>query len=241
MKIAMLLLACLSLANDARAQQPIVFSTESYPPFSYQEPGGNYRGAGIDQIELIMSDIGTPFTLEILPWARAIALAETQSMHCVFAAARTPEREPRFKWVVPLFIDRNVLVRHAGSGVAATTIDEARRYTVGTHRADYTESILTNAGFAKIELSADIDTTLRKLLQDRIDLMPMSEGVYEKLRAQGIPIEKVMLLSEQNLGIACNRDVPDDLIARMQANLDRLIKDGVQNAILQRYGINLPQ
>jgi len=72
-------------------------------------------------------------------------------------------------------------------------------------------------------------------------MMPMSEGVYQKLKADGTPIEKVVLFSEQHLGIACNLDVPDELIARMQAGLDRLIKDGVQNAILNRYGINEAQ
>jgi polar amino acid transport system substrate-binding protein len=241
MKIALLLLATLGLAPRAFAEEPIVFTTESYPPFSYQEPGGNYRGVGIDQVDIVMKETGTPYTLEIMPWARAITLAETQSRHCVFAAARTAERENRFKWVVPLFIDRSILVRHAGAPITASTMDEAKRFTVGTHREDYTEGLLRSLGFPKIDLSADVDTTLRKLLGDRIDMMPMSEGVYDKLKTDGTPIEKVMLFSEQHLGIACNRDVPDALIATMQAGLDRLIKDGVQSAILKRYGINEPQ
>ncbi len=238
MKIVLLLLATVSFASGAIAEDSIVFTTESYPPFSYQEPDGTYRGVGIDQVDIIMKEAGTPYTLEIMPWARAITLAETQSMHCVFAAARTPEREPRFKWVVPLFVDRNILVRHAGSNITASTMDEAKRFTVGTHREDYTEGLLRSFGFPKIDLSADVDITLRKLLSDRIEMMPMSEGVYDKLKAEGTPIEKVMLFSEQHLGIACNKDVPDALIARMQANLDQLIKDGVQSAILKRYGIN---
>jgi polar amino acid transport system substrate-binding protein len=241
MKTALLLLASFSFASGAAAQNPIVLMTESYPPFSYQEPGGKYRGAGIDQVEVIMREAQVPFTLEILPWARAIAMAETQAGHCVFAAARTAEREPRFKWVVPLFIDRSILVRHGGSKVSAATMDEARQYTVGTHRADYTEGLLKSFGFMKIDLSADIDTTLRKLLEGRIEMMPMSEGVYEKLRGTGTTIEKVIVFSEQPLGIACNRATPDALIATMQTNLDRLIKDGAQAAILNRYGINQPQ
>lgn len=241
MKTALLLLASFGFASGAAAQNPIVLMTESYPPFSYQEPGGKYRGAGIDQVEVIMREAQVPFTLEILPWARAIAMAETQAGHCVFAAARTAEREPRFKWVVPLFVDRNILVRHGGSKVSAATMEEAKQYTVGTHRADYTEGLLKSFGFPKIDLSSDIDTTLRKLLEDRIEMMPMSEGVYEKLRGTGTAIERVIVFSEQPLGIACNRTTSDELIATMQANLDRLIKDGAQTAILNRYGINQPQ
>jgi polar amino acid transport system substrate-binding protein len=241
MKAAILLLACLGFATAAASQQTLVFTTESYPPYSYREPGGNYRGVGIDQVEIIMQDLGVPHTMEIMPWARAIALTETSAMHCVFAAARTPEREAKFKWVVPLLVDRNILVRLSGSNVEASTLEEAKRYTIGTHREDYTEALLRNLGFPKTDISADVDTTLRKLLGGRIDMMPMSEGVYERLRADGTPIEKVILFSEQQLGIACHKDVPDDLIERMQANLDRLIKDGVQDAILQRYGLKRQQ
>ena len=241
MKTALLLLASFSFASGTAAQNPIVLMTESYPPFSYQEPGGKYRGAGIDQIEIIMQEAQVPYTLEILPWARAITMAETQASHCVFAAARTAEREAHFKWVVPLFIDRNILVRHGSSKVSAATMDEAKQYTVGTHRADYTEGLLRSFDFQKIDLSSDFDTTLRKLLDDRIEMMPMSEGAYEKLRSAGTAIEKVIVFSEQHLGIACNRATPDGLIAVMQANLDKLIKDGIQTAILNRYGINQPK
>lgn len=240
MKIAVLLLASLGFASAAYSAEPLVLTTESYPPFSYQESSGTYRGVGIDQVEIIMRDLGTRHTIEIMPWARAIALAETQNGHCVFAAARTAEREERFKWVVPLFVDRSLLVRHTGSTVNATSIEEAKRYTVGTYRADYTEGLLRRAGFPEIDLSADLDITLRKLLQDRIDLMPMSEGVYQKLKAEGTAIEKIMVFAEQQLGIACNRQVPDDLIGKMQTALDTLIKDGVQGTILKRYGISVP-
>lgn len=241
MKIAVLLLASVGITPIAHAAEPLVLTTESYPPFSYQDSSGAYRGVGIDQVEIIMRDLGIPRTIEIMPWARAIALAETQEGHCVFAAARTAEREARFKWVVPLFVDRSLLVRHTGSTVKAATIEEAKQYMVGTYRADYTEGLLRSAGFPKIDLSADLDITLRKLLRDRIDLMPISEGVYQKLKAEGTAIEKVMVFAEQQLGIACNRQVPDALIGKMQTALDTLIKDGVQSTILKRYGINVPQ
>jgi polar amino acid transport system substrate-binding protein len=241
MKWTILLLASLGTASCALAQQSIAFTTESYPPFSYRDPDGSYHGVGIDQITILMRDAGLTFTVEMMPWARAIALAETQSSHCVFAAARTPEREAHFKWVVPLLVDRNILVKHAGSAVNPATMEDARQFTIGTHRQDYTEGLLRSLGFAKIDLSAEIDGTLRKLLSDRIDMMPMSEGSYEKLKAEGTPIEKVMVFSEQQLGIACNRDVADTAIAGMQAGLDKLIRDGTQKAILMRYGISTPQ
>lgn len=230
-----------ALASSAFAQQSVAFTTESYPPFSYREPGGTYRGVGVDQIAIIMNEAGLPYTIEMMPWARALTLAQTRPRHCVFAAARTPEREPQFKWVAPLLLDVNILVRHAAYAVHATTLDEAKQFTIGTHREDYTESLLKSLGFPTIDLSADVDATLRKLLSNRIDMMPMSEGVYLKLKAEGVAIERVMTFSEQQLGIACNKDITDAEIDKMQARLDVLIKDGGQKAILKSYGIHTPQ
>jgi polar amino acid transport system substrate-binding protein len=233
-----LLFAGLVVAGCAQAQQSITFTTESYPPFTYQNADGSYSGIAIEQIALIMRDIGHGYSIEIMPWARAIALAEAQAWHCAFAAARTPERERQFQWVVPLFVDRSILVRHAATPVQVKTLDEAKQFTVGTHRGDYTEQLLKRLGFGAIDLSADVDTTLRKLLGDRVDLMPMSEAVYNKLKADGTPIEKVIVLAEQQLGIACNLAMPDDVIERLRRNLRTMIDDGTQAAIERRYGIN---
>ncbi len=236
-----LLLANFCLTSVAVAQQPILFATESYSVLSYQKRDGSYAGAGPDQARMIMENVQGPFSIEIMPWARAMALAETQPMSCVFAAARTPEREHRFKWVAPLYTDHDVLVRHAGAAVYPQSLQEARLHTVGTHREDYTEALLKEAGFMRIDLSADFDTTLRKLLSDRIELMPMSQNVYRMLKDAGTPLEEVMVFSEQHLGIACNQDMPDTVIDRMQASLDRLIAEGVQARILQHYGVSTPQ
>jgi polar amino acid transport system substrate-binding protein len=227
----------LTLTSPASAQHALNMTTESYPPLTYRDKDGIYRGAGVEQVEAIMRNAGIPFTMEIMPWARAIALAETQPMHCVFSTARTAEREPKFKWISPINVSRNFLVRNAQSSVRATTMEEAKRYAIGTHRADYTESILRERGFPTIDLSADFEFTLNKLLELRIDMMPMSESAFEKLRAEGKPIEKVILFAEQPLGIACNKNVPDQTIERMQDALDALILNKQQDEILLRYGM----
>jgi polar amino acid transport system substrate-binding protein len=237
MKRALLLIGALGWAGPLAAQHAVTLTTESYPPFTYRSTDGSYRGAATEQVEMVMREAGIPFTIEIMPWARAITLAETQPMHCTFSAARTAEREPRFKWVTPLNTDRNFLVRHSDSQIRLDTLEEAKAYTIGTHRADYTESLLRERGFQAIDLSADFDVTLRKLLERRIHLMPMSESVFLKLKSENVAIERVLLFSEQQLGLACNLRTPDDMIRRMQDRLDRLIRDGRQDAILKRYGV----
>jgi polar amino acid transport system substrate-binding protein len=74
-------------------------------------------------------------------------------------------------------------------------------------------------------------------LSGRIDLMPTSVKTYEKMRLDGVPVEKAMMLAGQVYGVACNNDTPADLIQRMQAELDKLILSGEQDRIFAAYGL----
>ncbi|KAA3513333.1 substrate-binding periplasmic protein [Agrobacterium rosae] len=213
----------------------LFISTEEYPPYNFRDTDGQPSGVYMDQLKIIFQRTDIDYEATILPWARALALAETKPMHCVVAAARTPGRENQFKWVSPIHTDRNVLVARSGTHMDIKTLDDAKAYTIGTQRTDYTEAILRSLGFPRIDLSADFDKTLSKLTAGRIDLMPMSESAL-KTMPPGNFVE-VVTLSHQILGMACNRSVPNALISKMQHALDDLIADGSQRRIYEKYGL----
>jgi polar amino acid transport system substrate-binding protein len=215
----------------------LTFSTEDYPPYSFTDANGNARGVYMEQLEIMMEKEKLDYKVTVMPWARALALAETQSMHCVFATARTAEREHKFKWVVPLHTDRNVLIALKAKKIRIGKITDSFGYTIGTQRNDYTETVLRQIGFPNIELSADFNLTLNKLFAGRIDMMPMSESTFIKIAKGTTNFEKVFTLSDQILGVACNKSVPDSIIARMQKRLDDLITDGTQRKIFEKYGL----
>lgn len=231
------------LAASSLRAEPITFTTESYPPYSFLTSKGKPAGVGVDLINAIMQISGskTDYRIEVMPWARALALAETAKDHCVFAAARTKERETHFQWVTPFFSDINLLVALKSSPVDARTIEQARNYTVSTQRDDYTQVLLKDNGFQKIDVSPNFEVSLAKLMAGRIDLIPMSEAVYNKLIKDGAQLRRLMTFSEQKLGIACNNHVAPELIARMQAALDTLRASGEQDRILLNYGLRPPR
>jgi polar amino acid transport system substrate-binding protein len=219
------------------AAHTLTLTTESYPPYSFRDKDGKLSGSGTEQIEIIAAKAGVDYKILLMPWARAIALAETQPWHCAFATARTAEREARFKWVEPLLIDRNILIAKKEKAIKVANLDEAKAYSVGTQREDYTETLLRKLGFPRIDISANITITLNKLINGRIDMMPMSESSFHDLRDNNAQFEAVTLLSEQRLGLACNKSVPDEVISALQAQLDILIANGEQNRIYQKYGL----
>ncbi len=235
----LLLLALLSLPLTGPAHAATVkFMTEEYPPFSYHE-GDALKGASVEQVELLMQKAGIDMHIELMPWTRAYAAAQATPMACLFTTAHSPERDKLFKWVEPLLVDDNILVATASSGISEGDLEDTRRYVVGTHRGDYTEKLLKEKGFPRVDVASDFPATLRKLLNGRIDLMPISEIYFEKLKVDQ-PLVRVATLSSQSLGIACEKSFPEDLRARMQQALDALIADGTQRAIFAKYGLHSP-
>jgi len=232
-----LLLFAFLMLPTAAAAQTVSFFTEEYAPFNYRD-GKVIKGATVEQVEKVMADIGVDYTLDLVPWARAYGMAQTTPMTCVFATAHNGLRDPLFKWIEPLLVDRNILIKAKNSKVTADDLEEAKKYLVGTWREDYTETTLKEKGFPKLDVASDFNATLRKLLGGRIDMMPISELYFNKLK-QEQPLEMVTVLSTQPMGIACQKDFPDELRRKMQVSLDKLITDGTQREIFRKYGLDL--
>lgn len=223
-------------SGAAGATGKISFTTESYPPFNFRD-GEEYKGSSVEQVKDIMQDIGLDYSMQMMPWARALSLATTQKDTCVFTTVHNKERDPKFKWVEPLSTSKTVLMRKAGTGVNPKTLEEAKLYVVGTQRNDYTQTILEDNGFPKIDIAADFDLTLKKLLGGRIDLVPLSYQYFSKLKRDGVKVEVALTLAEDIYSIACNPSVDDETIAQMQASLDRLIRSGEQKKIFEKYDL----
>lgn len=227
----------MTFASQSASAGSLRLVTETYQPLNYLE-NGKLKGVSMDQVRLIMKDADIPYSVELMPWARALALAEIEADFCVFTAVHDTDRERKFKWVEPLLKSRTVLIRKRDANVMPTTLEEAKAYTIGTQRGDFTHDFLKRNNFPKIDLATDLDLSLKKLMSGRIDLMPMSEKYYEKLKRDGASIESVMTLSESTYAIACNPSVSDSTIASMQQALNKLIADGTQRQIYDAYGID---
>ena len=226
----------LSCTAGAANAQVLTLLTEEYPPYNFTKDGV-ITGAAVEQAELIMKALGTPYALEILPWARALSLAESQPWTCVFTTGHDEERDKRFKWVEPLLVDRMVMLRKKSSGINPATIEEAKRFTIGTQRGDFSGTFLQKHAFPKIDLATDMETTVKKLLAGRIDLMMTSEKTFETMRDEGKALEPALLLEGKLYGFACNRSLPDSVVGGMQTQLEKLIADGTQERIFAKYGI----
>jgi polar amino acid transport system substrate-binding protein len=241
MKTTLLVLMTILLAAAcarAGAQTPPVLylTTETSAPYSMRD-GERIVGIATDTVRAIMARAGIAYTLDLLPWKRAYTAALERPDACVFSTTRTPEREARFKWVGPIGEAEWVLMARADRRFTLRTLDDARGYRIGTYNGDVRNDYLRERGF-DVDPAQDDLANPRKLLMNRIDLWAASlqrgSLSLERLGYAG-KVVPVLTFNRIRVYLACNRAVPDALVARMGGALASMERDGSRRAIMHKY------
>ena len=233
-----LALAWADTRGPARAAPPpqLFLTTEQSAPYSMRQ-GDRVIGIGTDIVREIMKRTGTTYTVDLLPWKRAYTAALERKDACVFSTTRTPEREPLFKWVGPIGGADWVLMARTDRHLKLNTLDDAKRYRIGTYNGDARNDYLRTRGFQVDPAQNDLINP-RKLMLGRIDLWAASlrRGSVTLARlGYADQIESVFVFNRISVYLACNRNVPDDLVARMNGALAAMEHDGSARAITRGY------
>jgi polar amino acid transport system substrate-binding protein len=236
MMIAALLAGLCANAQSARAPARLYLATEASTPYGMRE-GERVTGIAVDEVREIMSRAGIDYTIDLLPWKRAYTAALQRPDGCVFSTTRTPERERLFKWVGPTGEAQWLLMGRADRKLRLRTLEDARGLRIGTYNGDARDQFLRARGFA-VDPAPDDLANPRKLLLDRIDLWAASRGrggrVLDENGWDG-RIVPVLVFKRIQVYIACNPQVPDALVARMNAALAAMKRDGAARRIERSY------
>lgn len=243
----LLLATSLLLAGAAHADEPsdaaMVLLTENFPPYNMAKNGKNF--ARDENIEGIAADIvretfkraGIAYNLTLrFPWERIYKLTLEKPGYGVFVMARLPEREALFKWVGPIGPDDWVLLAKADSRIELSSLEQARRYKIGAYKGDAIAQTLDRQGLKPLVVLRDQDNAQR-LMDGQIDLWATGDPAGRYLARQvGVTgLKTVLRFNSAQLYLALNKNVSDELVAKLQATLDQLRKDGVVDEIMARY------
>jgi polar amino acid transport system substrate-binding protein len=230
----MLALGC--TASQAQQAQRLYLTTEAAPPHSMME-GKRVVGIGADTVREIMGRARIEHTIELLPWKRAYTAALERSDTCVFSTTRTPERERLFQWIGPIGEADWVLMARADRKLHLDSLEDARRYRIGTYNGDARDQYLRARGFDVDPAPSDLINP-RKLMANRIDLWAASirRGSATLARmGYADKIVPVLVFNRIRVYLACNHGVSDALTARMNTALESMERDGTLQRILRRY------
>lgn len=236
--------ATLLLAGTVRAADTsLVLLTENFPPYNMAKNGKNFaqdeniHGIAVDIVREVFkrADISYSLTLRF-PWERIYKLALENPGYGVFVMARLPEREKLFKWVGPIGPDDWIMLAKADSKIALGSLEQVRQYKVGAYKGDAIAETLAKQGLNPIVVLRDQDNA-RKLVNGQIDLWATGDPAGRYLaRQEGVTdLKTVLRFNSAELYLALNKDVPDDVVARLQKALDELRKEGEVDAIMARY------
>jgi len=232
--LALLVNAPLLAAQLSAAR--LYIATEEAAPSSMLV-NGQVVGRNADKFSEVLRRSGIGYQLGILPWKRAYTLLQTRPDMCVFAMSRTPEREKLFKWVGPTDEAEWTFYGLADHTFRLASLEDARSLRIGTYNGDARDEFLRARGF-RVDPAQNDMTNAQKLMLKRIDIWPvaMRKGMPALTDpAWGGRIVPIYTFNRVGIYMACNRAVPDALIAQMNGNLDTMRHDGAIDKIDQTY------
>ncbi|MEW6706032.1 MAG: transporter substrate-binding domain-containing protein [Pseudomonadota bacterium] len=218
---------------------PLQVLTEEYPPLSFTRDG-KLHGLAAETVEEIQRRAGSSAPVQVLPWARAYQLAQSQPNVALFSTARTPEREKLFLWAGPLFVGKTSLYARRGSGLQYASLSEAAAVdAIIVPREDYKVQLLKAAGLNNLLLANNHEQMVRMLLTGRgtliaannLTLPALLEGVGAGLQ----DLELVHTFHRSEAYVAFSLGTPEATVRSWQAALDSMKRDGSFARIYARW------
>jgi polar amino acid transport system substrate-binding protein len=224
-----------SLVAGVAWSAPLIITTENSPPASMKTDEG-IIGRETDKVREIMARTGTDYKLDLLPWKRAYTMALSQPQTCVFSTSRTPERDRLFKWVGPTDEAEWVFLGRPDHEFPLKTLEDARKLRIGTYNGDARDEYLRSRGFKVDPVSNDM-VNPQKLLMNRIDLwaVGLRSGTQMTQYEWSDKVVPLLVFNRVKVYLACNPSVPDELIARLNAALDEMRRDGTMSRLERKY------
>lgn len=239
--IAMLLMLT---SLSVLALERLTYLTEEYPPYNYFE-NGELQGISIDLLLAASKSVGSPLEkdqIRLQPWPRGYRSIQADKDTVLFAMARTPQREDKFKWAGPIGDTRIVVIAKKSARVNITQGQDLAKYSIGVISNDVGHQLVLEAGAndKNIERITTAVSLAKMLDFGRIDLWAYEENVAMWTMAKvGIDkenFEVVYVLKNLSMYYAFNINTDDEYVNKLQSGLDT-IKQTNEDDISQYQGI----
>jgi polar amino acid transport system substrate-binding protein len=231
------LLVCLLFASFAHAELPpdykVVLLTENFPPFNMADSNKNFArdknisGLSVDIVREMFKRAEIDYTLTLrFPWDRIYNNTMNTANHGLFSTSLSDARKPLFKWVGPIAQYESVLVG-LDSSPPLKNLDEAKTYRIGAYQSAAVSQFIERLGFNPQNALRDQEN-IHKLQRGQIDYWATSDPVWrfyaKEQNATGL--RTVLSFHTSDLYLALNKDIPDEVVERLQTALDGMRGEG---------------
>ena len=225
LKVFILQMLLLFLISHPVYAEMVDVVTEEMPPFNYTKDGV-ITGFSTEIVKEVLKETGIRASFKSYPWKRAYQMALTNPSTIIYSIGRNPQRENKFKWVgVITPVNIYFYKLKSRTDISFRSLEEAKRFTIGVVREDYTTQFLISQKFTNLDTASSYVLNLRKLFEGRVALILVDEltisSLIRKEAAAGrkytlSQVEKVMFVKAISSGMymAFSKKTPDAVVER---------------------------
>ena len=225
------------------AVKDILWITEDYPPFHYQD-GNSKKGFAIEILNEIFRRSRVPFKSDeqiyVFPWARAVKEISNNTKAALLTMAYTPERHNLFALSESLFEEQIALISLEDNQLNFEHLHEIENHVIGVVRDDIGERLLKDMGPDELHLIHVLSSKelLQMLIKKRVDAIAYSVDIIryqlQQLFGTQHQLKIHITLAELPTSIAFNKQVAPGLLLAINDAIINLKQDGTIEHILSQ-------
>ncbi|BBO87425.1 substrate-binding periplasmic protein [Desulfosarcina ovata] len=231
-----------SIFSNLAAAHDITVLTTIWAPYAYEE-NGKLTGLSTEIVTAVLDRAGLSAKFYLYPWKRAIVTAADQKDVLIYPLMRIKERENNFIWVAPVFNAEISLYKlKKRTDITITSLDDARKYTIGVLRGAAMHQHLLSHGFVdnqQLRIFGSNRKSVELLFKERIDLIADNPMVvsYEaqKVGFSMTETQKVLHLFENEAYMAFGKGSSEKYVERLKKALEHLRSEGTIETICEKY------
>jgi polar amino acid transport system substrate-binding protein len=222
-------------------QQSVLKAVTGDTNFPYNFVKDNrVQGLSVDLANEIARRLGTRLEIEVVPWTRALHIAQTQPAVMVFTVAKIPERDKLFYWVGPVANSEEWLYKlKRRTDIHVRNLHDARRYLVGDEASNASIPSFLQLGI-KVDTAPSMLSNCKKFKVGRVDLIPFDpDGVAAFVNECNMRINEiektVRIPRDTALYFAFGKDTPFEFIQEVEKVFAAMRKDNTLSRINRQW------
>ena len=233
-------IAAQALATD----NTLIAVTEPWPPYNTFSNDDTADGAHALILQRALALSGLEAQINVYPWARAMALAQSRPNTLLLSVARTPEREQQFIWIGKLSQTQDFLWRaDTAANQSETSLQQIMRCcSICTVRKDVSEEALRQQDTEhrlQLVLTGSHHDCLRMLRNGSVAYMAGSPyRIQATLQQSSLPAsflhKTTAIAPPRKLFLAASKGTPEATIRKLQHAMHQLQQSGEHDRILQK-------
>lgn len=214
---------------------PFQLVTEIFPPYQQFDQDGNLTGWSATLVQKLFVEAGLPYQPQVLPWPRALKMAQTVPDTLIFSLLQTDARLAEFSWLVPLCPMRvSFYTTQNRDDVNPTNLMQARKFIVGVEQGQANYKYLRDNGFRESKNLVVVGQNhhLKNMLAlKRVDLILASDMYVAQLTpvAGEVPLRRVFTVDalQKTLFLAAHKESSATLLQPLRQAYLNLKQQGV--------------